>query len=299
MIVKISGNNSLFYLQKNFLNLGFMPINTSEHYYYMEIFKGEEGEIMLYNKIHNVHLLYQIINKNNIDENEILENHDYFPKYNYNENSINNKYNDFSKKLNFYNNETEDCENGCYLLITYYTSKVNMKYLDGIEYTLLARIWDEVEFKSQIVNIPLNEYVFGAIEPLSSSINAHYYSIYIPENNDIIFEFQGRNIQAFSKKGIIQINIIKKPYNSILLTDIDNKEMEDEKLIIKLNKTDLDLNSFENQYLSFTFKIILDDDYSNSLINYYYFRIIQDSYKNNYIIYPLDTNKVNLCQTSE
>ena len=174
-----------------------------------------------------------------------------------------------------------------------------MKYLDGIEYTLLARIWDEIEFKSQIVNIPLNEYVFGAIEPLSSSINTHYYSIYIPENNEILFEFRGRNIHAFANKGIIQINIIKKPYNSILLTDIDNKDIEDEKLIIKLNKTDLDLNSFENQYLSFTFKIILDDDYSNSLINYYYFRIIQDSYKNNYIIYPLDTNKVNLCQTSQ
>ena len=56
MIVKVSGNNSPFYLQKNILNLGFMPINTFNHYYYMEIFKGEEGEIMLHNKIHNGYL---------------------------------------------------------------------------------------------------------------------------------------------------------------------------------------------------------------------------------------------------
>ena len=298
MIVKISGNNSPFYLQKNILNLGFMPINTSNHYYYMEIFKGEEGEIMLHNKIHNGYLLYNIINKNNMKESQILENHDYFPKYNYNENSTNNKYNDFSKKLNISSNET-NCENGCYLLITYYSPKINMTNLVGIEYNLLVRIWDEEEFKSQIVNIPLNEYIFGAIEPMSSSINAHYYSIYIPENNDILFEFQGRNIQAFAKKGILQINYIKKPYNSLLLTeDIKDRGNDEKKLIIKLNESELGLDSFENQYLSFAF-IVLDDDYSNNLINYYYFRIIQDPTKNIFTIYPLDTNKVNLCQTSK
>ena len=297
MIIKVSGNNSPFYLQKNILNLGFMPINSFYHYYYMEIFKGEEGEIMIHNKIHNGYLLYQIIDKNNTDEKQILKNYDiYFPKYNSNEYSLYNKYNNISKNLNFYSTETEDCENGCYLLITYYSPKINMKYLDGIEYTLLARIWDEDEFKSQIVNIPLNEYVFGAIEPSFSSNNVHYYSVFIPEDNDIIFEFKGRNIFTLAKKGIIQINVMKISSNSFILTDLKNvREIDDEKFIIEINKNKLKLDSFENVYLSFAFTLI----FGNDLMSYYYFRIIQKTSKNNYLIYPLDTNKVNLCKTSD
>ena len=167
MIVKVSSNNSPFYLQKNYLNLGFMPINIFNHYYYMEIFKGEEGEIMLHNKLNKGYLLHKIIKKNNLNEKDILI--DDFPKYE--KYSLNNKYNEYSKKLNFYSNEVNECEYGCYLLITCYSPEINVTYLDGIEYTLLARIWDENEYRSQIVNIPLNEYIFGAIEPSSSSIN--------------------------------------------------------------------------------------------------------------------------------
>ena len=103
MIVKVSGNSSPFYLQKNNLNLGFMPINTSNHYYYMEVFKGEEGEIMLHNKIHNGHLSFEIINKINITENDIIiDSGKLFPKYDDKNISLLNKYNDYSKKLNFF-----------------------------------------------------------------------------------------------------------------------------------------------------------------------------------------------------
>ena len=197
-----------------------MPINTHYHYYYMEVFRGEEGEIMLHNKIHNGYLSHEIIEKNITDEKEILENlNKYFPQYDDKEDLLFNKYNDYSKKLNFSSYETEICENGCYLLITYYSPEINLANIDGIEYTLLARIWDEDEFKSQIINIPLNEYIFGAIEPSFYSINAHYYSIFIPEDNNIIFEFQGKNIDALLQKGIIQINVFMKSHESILLTD--------------------------------------------------------------------------------
>ena len=297
MIVKVSGNNPVFYLQKNILNLGFMPINNINQYYYMEVSKGEEGEIMLNDKIHKGNLLHKIIEKK---KNERDLKKDDFPHFNQDPKKFfHNQYNDFSKKLNFYSKETEICENGCYLLITYF-SNIKLKNIDGAEYTLLTRIWDEDEFKTQIINIPLNEYIFGAIEPLFYSINAHYYSIFIPEDSDIIFEFQGRNIDALIKKGIVQINCLKKPYNSILLTNgIKLEEIEDEKLLIKLNKSELNLESFENQYFSFAFTIKFDDENKNTLINHYYFRIIQQNSTNNNIIYPLDTNKVNLCQTSQ
>lgn len=51
MIIKASRNNSSpFYLQKNSLNLGFIPQNEKCQYYYMKVYKGQEGEILLNNK---------------------------------------------------------------------------------------------------------------------------------------------------------------------------------------------------------------------------------------------------------
>ena len=297
MIVKVSGNSSPFYLEKNNLNLGFMPINVLNQSYYMEIFKGEEGEIMLHNKFHNGYLLYRIIN--NIDETNILKNYNYyFSKSDDKKIILSSQYNNFTKKFNFYSNQTKYCENGCYLLITYYTSEIKLADITGIEYNLLARIWDEDEFKSQIVNIPLNEYIFGAIE--LSSINAHYYSAYIPENNDIIFELHGKNIKALAKNGILQINIYKDTNNLINLTyNLADEEIENEELMIKLNRKNLGLQNSENQYLSFAFGRINDDYYSKSIQNYYYFRIFEEISINKYTIYPLDTNKVNFCQTTK
>ena len=46
MITQVIGDY-LTPIQKNILNLGFIPANLSYQYYYMEIFNGEEGEIML------------------------------------------------------------------------------------------------------------------------------------------------------------------------------------------------------------------------------------------------------------
>ena len=296
MIVRASGNNlSPFYLQKNLLNLGFMPLKINNHYYYMEVFKGEEGEIMIHNKLNNAFLRSRIINKNEISDILDVNN---FPKFT---NEKYNRYNDFSKKLNFSSSDTKNCQDGCYLLITYYSPDIDLKNIDGIEYNILARIWDENKFKPQIINIPLNEYVFGSIE--ATSINIHYYSLYIPEyiseEDEFFVEFHGRNIKAFAKKGIIKINTFKEPLNSVHITkeiyEWEYWEVENEKLIIKLDKKELDLESFKNTYLSLAFTTVYDD--LKKLLNYYYFRIIQKASSYKYIIYPLDTNKANLCQT--
>ena len=79
MIVKIiQNNNTPFYLQRNQLNLGFIPIEIDCYYYYMEVFKGEEGEIILFNKRQNGILISKIIEKNN----NIIPKVNEFPKNN-------------------------------------------------------------------------------------------------------------------------------------------------------------------------------------------------------------------------
>ena len=186
MIAKINGNHlTPNYLQKNFLNLGFIPNFATYQYYYMEVFKGEEGEIIINNKRYNGVLISKIIPKGNLNEYHIINNTKYFPNENESHYFLSDEtylvYNEHFQKLSFISDQTTDCDNGCYLLITYYSNDLNRnKYIIGTEFTLLTRIWDEEEFKSQIINIPLNEYIFGSFEEFNRTINAHYYSVFIP-----------------------------------------------------------------------------------------------------------------------
>ena len=285
MIVKVIQNNSTpFYLQKNQLNLGFIPIEIDYYYYYMEVFNGEVGEIMLYNKRKNGILKSKIIKKNkknlipkikefpNFDESDLLSN-DYL------------EFNIYNQKLDFKSSQTKNCENGCFLLITYYSNISKSLDINGTEFSILSRIWDEEEFDSQINNIPLNEYVFGYFD--EDTVNIHYYSVFIPyESNSIYIEMHGNNIVGFSKEGIVQINTYKLTNNTKMLF-----EECQEKMIITLTKKDLGLKSFKGTYISFAF-----EQFSNDYA-YYYFRILQKNPEKNYTIYPLDTNKENYCET--
>ena len=286
VIIKVSGNNySPFYLQNNILNLGFIPKNKICQYYYMKVYKGQEGEILLNNKRLNGMLISKIINKN---ENDNILNIKIFPECNKNINLSNEflRFNEYNKKLSFNSSNTNICENNCYLLVTYYSDQHNYLNITGNQYTLLSRNWEEEDFTSQIVNIPLNEFIFGVID--NTTINIHYYSIYIPEDTEnITIEMHGENIISYAKKGIKKIN----PYKITKHTKQLNKNLT-EKLIINLNKKELGLDSYKGQYITFAFRKGDDDNQ----FSYYYFRILQPN-NNNIIIYPIDTNKDTLCET--
>jgi len=287
VIIKVSGNNySPFYLQNNILNLGFIPKNEVCQYYYMKVYKGQEGEILLNNKRLNGKLISKIINKN---ENDDILNIEIFPECNNKIIKLSNEFlqfNEYNKKLSFNSSNTNDCENDCYLLITYYSDQHNYLNITGNQYTLLSRIWEEEDFTSQIVNIPLNEFIFAVID--DTTIKIHYYSIYIPEDTEnITIEIHGENIISYVRKGIKKIN----PYKIVKYTKQLNKNLK-EKLIINLNKKELGLDSYKGHYITFAFRKGDDDNQ----FSYYYFRILQPN-NNNITIYPLDTNKDTLCET--
>ena len=288
MIVKIyQGNTSPFYLQRNQLNLGFIRKNIDNYYYYMEIFKGEEGEIMIFNKRKNGVLISNITKKIKNGLDYIIPKVDEFPIYN-ESNPLSNYFSEFNiynQKLSFTSSDTEKCEAGCFLLISYYSRISKFLEIKGTEFSILSRIWNKEELKSQLINIPLNEYIFGYLD--ETSVNIHYYSVFIPnETDNISIEIHGINILSYYQEGIAQINTQKITRNCKKLFDkIQNKT------IIKLNKNDIGLDSFKGKYISFAFEKDIKDIHS-----YYYFRILQHS-ENDYIIYPLDTNKENYCKT--
>ena len=133
-------------------------------------------------------------------------------------------------------------------MITYYSDISTSLEITGTEFSILSRIWDEEEFISQIINIPLNEYIFGYFD--ETNVNIHYYSVFIPyETDNIYIEIHGKNILGYSKEGIVKINTYKTTGNTKKLFD----ECQNIK-IITLNKKDIGLNSFKGKYISLAFE---------------------------------------------
>ena len=281
LIVSVIGDSSTFYyLQRNFLNLGFIFSDEETHYYCMEVYKDEEGEIMLHDKRKNGKLVSKIFNEKRLPNiNDFKNISDEFAD----------EFDEYSQKLSFNTIDCKNLNNKCYLLITYGYSNCsyNLFNVTGTEYTLLTRIWDKYEFISQIVNIPLNEYVFGNLD--EKSVNHHYYTVFIPEDSeDITIEIHGNEIKAYVINGIKKINAISKKDN---IYDLEYNNTKGE--IIILTKANLNLTSFKNQYISFSF---FREDIKLDKISYYYFRVLQPDSINNITFYPLDSNYENLCR---
>jgi len=280
VIVRVIGDNSkLNYLQRNFLNLEFILSEEKTQYYYMEVYDNEEGEIMLHDKRKNGRLASKIFNE------------DRFPTesdFKIISNEFDDEFDIYSQKLRFTTSDCKNINNKCYLLITYF-GPFNLSNITGTEYTLLTRIWDNFEAIPQIVNIPLNEYVFGHLD--EKSVNHHYYTVLIPEDSEnITLEIHGFGIKTYAIKGIKKINSISIKGNIYGLQYNNTYKTE----IIILKKTDFNLKSFKNQYISFSF---FREDIKFQTISYYYFRVLQPDSINNIVIYPLDSNFENLCKT--
>ena len=282
MIIKVISNYiTPFYLQRNIINLGFMPHDSPEQYFYMEIFEGEEGQITLFNKKLNGKLSLNVVNKNDFDDNFYYE-----PQIYFQDNNKISKFNDlfdtFSQSINFFYSNIS-CTDKCYLLIKYESPKFKLENIIGTEFSLSIKIWDYEEFSPDIINIPLNEYIFGTF---IDDYIIHYYSVYIPDNENIFLEIHGKNLLLYAYEGIKKMNIYKKIERKYYLS-------ENEK-IININEI-FNLEESGNKYITFA---LVNSYYYDSKGNYY-FRILNKKFDDDNLIYPLDTNKENVCQLSK
>ena len=277
LIFRLFESNSISILQKSYLNIGFTISNEVNQYYYLEVFKGEEGEIMLHDKRFYGELYGVIKPKSSIKPyNEITE-------YIKEACSSKLKFDNHYLKLSFNLSETKQCEEGCYLLITYTHNNFDFNRIIGSEFTLLVRIWEKEEMGSQLINIPFNEYIFGEFE--KESINHHHYSLSIPKNTEeIIIQYEGNYITGFISNG-------KKIKNTLRRFDnIKNLNITEKKMILTCNETLLkELNI--NDSISFAFR---PKNYFSKIFAFYYIRIMLKE-KNKNIIYSLDSNKGNIC----
>ena len=277
LIFKLIESNSISILRKNILNQGFTISKKVNQYYYLEIVKGEEGEIILHNKRLYGELFGIIKPKLNI--NPYNKSH-YIEQYKYNEL----QFDPHTLKLSFKSYQTDKCEKGCYLFITYKHYNNDYNQIVGFEYTLLTRIWDEEEISPQIIDISFNEYIFGYFE--DNSINHHYYSLYIPNDTEsIIIQYEGKSIVGFIGNGKRKLNTLK------ILNNTHNLNLTENQMIRQYNINELKELTIYN-YISLTFR---KKFYFKKIFPIYYFRILLLKKGENNIIYPLDSNIGNFC----
>ena len=269
-------------LQKNAINYGFITTETTYQYYYLEVFYGEEGEIMLHNKRFYGELIAKIMTKDELNEKDLKDISKY-PKdadIDIYSNLLN--YNPHSLKLMYNYDNTKNCFEGCYILITYEQKQSLGDYPNiGYEFTLLSRSWNYSDFISPIVDIPFNEYILGSFE--KNSITHHYYSISIPKDADkIIIQLEGNYIDLFYGEGRKKINTM-----NIRGTD-KNLEIINNENVITLDKSEY---NFTDKSISFA---IRPKDYFVDIFPFYYFRILYVK-EGEMIYFPLDSQLGNLC----
>ena len=280
MNIKIIKNTSISILEQNNLNYGFITSDIEYQYYYMEVSKGQEGEIMLHNKRNKGILIGKLFDKDDkIDINDI----NIYPKYE-NDSNLLFGFNQHNLKLNFSYNDTKICNNSCYMLISYF-KEIPEGTIEriGYEYTILTRVWDYLEYNPQIINIPFNEYILGSFE--YGSITHHYYSIFIPNDTEkIVIQLEGNYLVLFIGEGNMKLNTIKNLKNVKKIDILNNQN------VFEITNKDLNFD-FRNKYISLA---IRSKDYFEDIFSFYYFRIFYLK-QNDILYYPIDSNLGNLC----
>lgn len=207
-----------FYLEKNLVQNDILHGNQSKHYFF-EIGKEEYGDISLdfkrgsgniyaniqkrklYNKNYEENKKF----KNIIDENKWRGIY-YFP--NRAEESL--KYHTFGKEIIINENDTEECDMGCYVLITIksnlnYDSKMDNETA-SFRISIIPRIIQKNKaIESPKVRISLNEFIIGNImDEQNENRKYDYYTITLPyDSNFVNFDWQ-------SESSILMINIGEK-----------------------------------------------------------------------------------------
>ena len=276
---KIIEKNSICLLERNALNFGFLTTKTKNQYYYTEIFNEEEGELILHNKRFYGELYGKIIIKDETNKDYLN-----ISKYPFSSNDSKLEYSPHYLKLKYNYTDISHCFNGCYLLITYqqYNKSIDDFPSIGYEFTILSRTWDNINYLSEIIDMPFNEFIISCFE--QKGTQNHYYAIYVPnEAEEIIIEIESNYLDFFFDEGRVEINTInpKKSTKKII--------MENNKAVFSINTTEFNL---KGKHLSFALKpkIIYND-----ILSFYYFRVLHFK-KNETKYYPIDSYLGNLCK---
>ena len=184
----ISSHNKIpSYLKNGELRLDSVVHSNPRQYFYTDIPKNSQGQVILNTKRGEGVLYVRIYKKGTVDNKRSWGDIEIPGR----SSSDLLNYDHFTHSVHFEKDHTSKCAYaGCLLLITYqntFSPSKNPDYL--IPFTLLTRLYNKDKTKQSILDIPLKAYAYGAIEKRLLPFN--YFRIYFPEDAEKIdFEIQ-------------------------------------------------------------------------------------------------------------
>ena len=184
-------------LQKGVLRRTGINANSTD-YYYLEVSKEEEGEIIL-NFKRGIGIMFgKLVKKDNkTDDINAWRKKVILPTEKDNDNFL--SYNPITQKIKYIKNHTRICEKGCFLIIGVQNKEnyVGHNILFTLEYTIFAR-YIELKADSKVaINVPDNEYIYGSLEETSSK---GQYDTYV---YDVFDDYQSIEIEFKSDKALM------------------------------------------------------------------------------------------------
>ena len=186
-------NGAPTYLGKNVLRQDFL-IGDRPKYFYLDIGKSESGDITINYKRSSGNIYATIVKKDELTE---IEKADWRGIYKFPrtmENSL--RYETYLKKIIIEPEQTENCDQGCYVLITVQSSNLkDLNYTDEKNSTIPTRITitpriiqsnlDSYDHLPSVI-IPLNEYIIGNIEYVGKENLYYFYSVMLPFESEYL-----------------------------------------------------------------------------------------------------------------
>ena len=302
LIISVNSVQDSFpcYLQKNIFNNDFL-LGNNWKYFYTDLGKNEEGEIIINFRRDMAKIFTKIIKKNPVepeidaDWRKIYK----FPK----ENTQLLKYNEYNNKIIITKNETKFCQEGCFLLLSLQNSIASEIspnfYFDYREhpFNILLHITktEESFVDIPIINLPLNEYIIGNLD---SNIYEYYFIYFNRDSNKIIIDFQSKFVNFYINIGN------KKPNNNSYNFCYENYK-GDQDIIFEITKNEIleiyqRQNIFipnENSLEGLSITIGLNTNKKNILYSNFYSLKINLPFSEELEIYEVYSDQKVLCKT--
>ena len=202
--VKSVQDSSPTYLTKNQAKLDFL-LGNNWQYYYTDLGENEEGDVLVSYRRGSGRLFGKIVSKNaeEPEEGATWREMYKFPK------KVNESldFYGYIKKIIISKNETRNCKDGCYLLLSLKTSIVTQDEYnyDFIEHPfsiiIHTRSSDKIE-ELPIINMPLSEYIIGNLfTHEDKNIYEYYSTIFTHNSNKISIDFQSKVVNLYINVG--------------------------------------------------------------------------------------------------
>ena len=198
--------NSPVYLQKGLANLDYV-CGDQLYYLYTDIGKRDVAEISL-NFLREFGHIWAKVVKKDLTEAEVDA--DWRNLYKLPEPEMENSltYDTYKKKLIVTTEDTEDCDNGCYLLMTIQVNDIG-DYVPNLYYYYLSITAKVIPSHLYYIDIPktviqVDEYVIGSLDyaELQGKICSNFYEIWLPHDaNKIEFDWQSTHANLYINVG--------------------------------------------------------------------------------------------------